>query len=248
MPSKWADYLITAVRYSQAGTHIDTVQVRADNGDRAGAATTASRTQIVSWIEAGWSVLHRHAHARRPAQRSARQNHRDRRRTVHPHDPGQGQGRQPRRAARVLARAPAQRRDNHRPATPHRDRAPDKRLPHDTAGAYLQLRLSSRPSWHAKRPTTWRQRCAMTPRTHASKQSRSASTTANTTAPPGRSCDPTSWPYSKAATPSAPAHATDAAPGRRGAEIKVVLIDGERFIRSGGDAIAADEVEGVPGF
>lgn len=55
MPSKWADYLITAVRYSQAGTHIDTVQVRADNGDRAGAATTASRTQIVSWIEAGWT-------------------------------------------------------------------------------------------------------------------------------------------------------------------------------------------------
>lgn len=35
---------------------------------------------------------------------------------------------------------------------------------------------------------------------------------------------------------------------QRGAELMVVVIDGERFIRSGGDAAAADEVDEVPTF
>ncbi len=36
MADKWADYIITAVRFNSTGTHIEAVQIRADNGDTAG--------------------------------------------------------------------------------------------------------------------------------------------------------------------------------------------------------------------
>ncbi len=53
MAEKWADYLITAVRFNLAGTHIDAAQVRTDNGDTAGSTTEASRAQVVASIESG---------------------------------------------------------------------------------------------------------------------------------------------------------------------------------------------------
>jgi len=55
MTKKWADYVITAVRFNTAGTHIEAVQRRADNGDSAGTPTEAKRSTIVSSIEAGTS-------------------------------------------------------------------------------------------------------------------------------------------------------------------------------------------------
>jgi hypothetical protein len=55
MAEKWADYLITAVRFNAAGTHIEAVQTRADNGDTAGAAHEATRGQVVASIEGGYT-------------------------------------------------------------------------------------------------------------------------------------------------------------------------------------------------
>jgi hypothetical protein len=52
---KWADFLITAVRFNLAGTHIDSVQYREDKGDSVGPTNTATRTQVVQSIEAGYS-------------------------------------------------------------------------------------------------------------------------------------------------------------------------------------------------
>jgi hypothetical protein len=55
MAEKWADYLITAVRFNAAGTHIEAVQIRQDEGDTAGPAKEASRAQVVAWIESGYT-------------------------------------------------------------------------------------------------------------------------------------------------------------------------------------------------
>jgi len=52
---KWADYLITAVRFNNAGTHIEAVQIRTDNGDTAGSASNASRAQVVAWLESRYT-------------------------------------------------------------------------------------------------------------------------------------------------------------------------------------------------
>jgi hypothetical protein len=53
MATKWADYIITAVRFNSTATHIEAVQIRADNGDSAGDASEATRTQIVNSIDSG---------------------------------------------------------------------------------------------------------------------------------------------------------------------------------------------------
>lgn len=50
---KWADYLISAVRYNAAGTHIDQVMVRPDNGNTVGAGAPAPRIRVVNLILAG---------------------------------------------------------------------------------------------------------------------------------------------------------------------------------------------------
>jgi len=50
---KWADHLISAVRYNPAETHIDQVEVRNDNGDSVGAASTWARTDVVKGLEGG---------------------------------------------------------------------------------------------------------------------------------------------------------------------------------------------------
>ncbi|HEY2334737.1 MAG TPA: DUF3892 domain-containing protein [Solirubrobacterales bacterium] len=53
MADKWADYLISAVRYNTAKTHIDKVEVRNDNGDSVGAPSVWNRTDVVSGLEDG---------------------------------------------------------------------------------------------------------------------------------------------------------------------------------------------------
>jgi Protein of unknown function (DUF3892) len=49
--SKWADYVITGVKYSVAGLHIDRVQVREDNGDSLGHPKEMTRAEVVKLIE-----------------------------------------------------------------------------------------------------------------------------------------------------------------------------------------------------
>lgn len=53
MADKWADYIITAVRFNPAGTHISNVQIRADKGDTAGSPSEATRLQVVAALEEG---------------------------------------------------------------------------------------------------------------------------------------------------------------------------------------------------
>lgn len=53
MTEKCADYLISAVRYNTAGTHIDRVRYHADNGDSMGSATETTRQQVVDSLENG---------------------------------------------------------------------------------------------------------------------------------------------------------------------------------------------------
>lgn len=57
MTDKWADYLISAVRYNAAETHIDKVQVRQDEGDSVGSPSTVERTTVVSRLEAGYTFV-----------------------------------------------------------------------------------------------------------------------------------------------------------------------------------------------
>jgi hypothetical protein len=51
--TKWADYLISAVRYNDPKTHIVAVRCHPDNGDSVGAGTEVQRTTVVAKIDAG---------------------------------------------------------------------------------------------------------------------------------------------------------------------------------------------------
>jgi len=53
--AKWADYLISAVRFNAAETHIDRVRTHTDNDDSIGSAVEMERTTVVSRIEAGYT-------------------------------------------------------------------------------------------------------------------------------------------------------------------------------------------------
>ena len=53
MATQWATYLISAVRYDSAGTHIDKVRVHPDNGNTVGPGTEQLRQRVVSLIDAG---------------------------------------------------------------------------------------------------------------------------------------------------------------------------------------------------
>jgi hypothetical protein len=53
MATKWADYLISAVQYNYAGTHIAKVRRHPDNGDTIGNSTDVLRSSVVSQLEAG---------------------------------------------------------------------------------------------------------------------------------------------------------------------------------------------------
>ena len=53
MATKWADYLISAVRYNYDGSHIDQVRSHPDNGATVGAGTEVTRAQVVRLLESG---------------------------------------------------------------------------------------------------------------------------------------------------------------------------------------------------
>jgi Protein of unknown function (DUF3892) len=49
--SKWADYMISAVRFNSAHTHIDRVRTHADSGETIGASVEQRRPDIVDAIK-----------------------------------------------------------------------------------------------------------------------------------------------------------------------------------------------------
>jgi len=51
--AKWADNLISAVRFNAAGTHIDKVKSHVDNGDTVGSSTEVTRATVVANLDAG---------------------------------------------------------------------------------------------------------------------------------------------------------------------------------------------------
>ena len=57
MTEKWADYLISAVRDNAAGTHIEQVQIRLDEGDKISGPSTWSRSKVIEKIDAGHTVI-----------------------------------------------------------------------------------------------------------------------------------------------------------------------------------------------
>lgn len=57
MADKWADYLISAVRYNTAETHIGEVRVHEDDGDSVSAASIEKRSTVVSRLEAGYTFV-----------------------------------------------------------------------------------------------------------------------------------------------------------------------------------------------
>ena len=56
MTDRWADYLISAVRYNAAETHIQVVQVHADLGATIGQAQQMTRSDVVTLLHGGSSV------------------------------------------------------------------------------------------------------------------------------------------------------------------------------------------------
>lgn len=55
MGTKWADYVITAVRFNSAGTHIEEVRVYEDNGDNIVNPATKRRSSVVTQLENGYT-------------------------------------------------------------------------------------------------------------------------------------------------------------------------------------------------
>lgn len=51
--SKWADYLISAVKYNDAETHIIKVRVHADNDATVGGGFEMTRTDVIARIDNG---------------------------------------------------------------------------------------------------------------------------------------------------------------------------------------------------
>jgi hypothetical protein len=54
---KWADFCISAVRYSVGHQHIDRVKVHVDSGESIGVAVEYTRQQVISLIKQGKSFL-----------------------------------------------------------------------------------------------------------------------------------------------------------------------------------------------
>ncbi len=53
MTDKWADYLISKVRYNEADTHIINVLVHPDQGDSVGTGIQETRQQVVDLLAGG---------------------------------------------------------------------------------------------------------------------------------------------------------------------------------------------------
>jgi hypothetical protein len=52
---KWADYLISRVRFNSSETHIDKVEVYPDNGDKLGVKTEFTRQTVIALIDKGYT-------------------------------------------------------------------------------------------------------------------------------------------------------------------------------------------------
>lgn len=55
--SKWADYLISAVKYDHDHKHIDKVKVHEDKGDSVGEPKIDTRMEVVSVINKGFTFV-----------------------------------------------------------------------------------------------------------------------------------------------------------------------------------------------
>lgn len=55
--AKWADYLISAVRYNARHTHIDQVRIHEDMGDNVGEGETYSRQAVVNALYEGTTFV-----------------------------------------------------------------------------------------------------------------------------------------------------------------------------------------------
>lgn len=55
--AKWADYLISAVRYNADHKHIDQVKAHQDNGDSVGEAKVYTRQEVVNAIAKGTTFV-----------------------------------------------------------------------------------------------------------------------------------------------------------------------------------------------
>jgi Protein of unknown function (DUF3892) len=55
MASKWADYVVTAVRFNTAGTHIEELRVFEDTGDELTNQTTKTRSSVALQIDNGYT-------------------------------------------------------------------------------------------------------------------------------------------------------------------------------------------------
>ncbi|ASV21944.1 TPA: DUF3892 domain-containing protein [Klebsiella pneumoniae] len=55
MTDKWADYLISKVRYNDSHTHITHVYVHVDKGDSVGGGTSETRQWVVNKIDSGYT-------------------------------------------------------------------------------------------------------------------------------------------------------------------------------------------------
>jgi hypothetical protein len=51
--AKWADYLISAVRFNAAGTHIDKVKAHVDQDDSVGSPVVMDRQTVIARINSG---------------------------------------------------------------------------------------------------------------------------------------------------------------------------------------------------
>ena len=56
MPDKWADFLISAVEYSESPRHIARVAMHLDRGDKVGPKAEMSRPVVMAWLRAGYTV------------------------------------------------------------------------------------------------------------------------------------------------------------------------------------------------
>lgn len=54
---KWADYLISAVRYDSEHSHIGKVGVHEDKGDSVGSAFESSRREVIANIKGGRTYI-----------------------------------------------------------------------------------------------------------------------------------------------------------------------------------------------
>jgi hypothetical protein len=57
MADKWADYLISAVRYNQAETHIEAVQVRTDDGEKVSQPSRLTRDEVIKMLGEGSTFI-----------------------------------------------------------------------------------------------------------------------------------------------------------------------------------------------